>query len=157
MDWITVIGLDNYYYLWLAMGLIFLLLEMLGTSGFFLWTGLASILMGIVIFLLPVDLSFSTQWIIYSVVLVINTYLWWLGYKKRRANEQYSSLNERSHQLINKRGILTEDIHIGLGRAQFGDSSWRVSSDENLVAGEEVIVVAVEGITLVVKKWGSLV
>ena len=36
----------------------------------------------------------------------------------------------------------------GLGHVRIGDSSWRVQAEQDLVAGTQVEVIAVEGITL---------
>jgi hypothetical protein len=42
-------------------------------------------------------------------------------------------------------------MHNGMGRINIGDSSWRAQANEDLAVGTEVEVIAVEGITLVIR------
>lgn len=39
----------------------------------------------------------------------------------------------------------------GNGRLQLGDTTWSVKTDVDLVKGQKVVVVDVEGITLIIK------
>jgi hypothetical protein len=42
-------------------------------------------------------------------------------------------------------------MHNGMGRINIGDGSWRAQASENLPVGTEIEVVAVEGVTLVIR------
>lgn len=154
MDISTIFDLQHAYWFWIGLGCLLLAAEMLGASGYLLWAGLAAILLGSILWLLPVEISPAAQAIIYSLVLILNTYFWW-RWLKTRANKRPDTikLNERSAQLIGKRALLIEDVQFGISRAKIGDSSWRVKCDEDLKAGNEVMIKGIDGATLIV---GSL-
>ncbi|SET51521.1 NfeD family protein [Thorsellia anophelis] len=156
MDINTLIGNDNYHWFWIGLGCILLAVEMLGASGYLLWSGLASTLVGVLVWIIPYELTLNIQAVIYAIILIINTYLWWrwLKYKSSKAPQSFA-LNQRSQQLIGLRSLLLEDVHLGISRIKIADSSWRVKCSESLKSGEEVVVISIDGATLIVEKWND--
>ena len=142
----------NPLWFWLSLGGVLLAAEMLGAGGYLLWSGVAALLVGALIWLLP-PLSWAWQGMIFSVLTVVVAYLWWYWLRRRPAAASGGSpvLNQRNRQLIGTRATLTEPMHNGMGRINIGDSSWRAQAAEDLPAGTEVEVVAVEGVTLVIR------
>ncbi len=141
----------NPLWFWLSLGGVLLAAEMLGAGGYLLWSGVAALLVGALIWLLP-PLSWAWQGMIFAVLTVVVAYLWWYWLRRRPATASGGSpvLNQRNRQLIGTRATLTEPMHNGMGRINIGDSSWRAQAAEDLPAGTEVEVVAVEGVTLVI-------
>ncbi|HGM5484264.1 TPA: NfeD family protein [Serratia marcescens] len=142
----------NPLWFWLSLGGVLLAAEMLGAGGYLLWSGVAALLVGVLIWLLP-QLSWAWQGAIFAVLTVVVAYLWWYWLRRRPAAASGGSpvLNQRNRQLIGTRATLTEPMHNGMGRINIGDSSWRAQAAEDLLAGTEVEVVAVEGVTLVIR------
>ncbi|AQT63720.1 NfeD family protein [Serratia marcescens] len=142
----------NPLWFWLSLGGVLLAAEMLGAGGYLLWSGVAALLVGALIWLLP-PLSWAWQGMIFAVLTVVVAYLWWYWLRRRPATASGGSpvLNQRNRQLIGTRATLTEPMHNGMGRINIGDSSWRAQAAEDLPAGTEVEVVAVEGVTLVIR------
>lgn len=142
----------NPLWFWLSLGGVLLAAEMLGAGGYLLWSGVAALLVGALIWLLP-PLSWAWQGMIFAVLTVVVAYLWWYWLRRRPAAASGGSpvLNQRNRQLIGTRATLTEPMHNGMGRINIGDSSWRAQAGEDLPAGTEVEVVAVEGVTLVIR------
>ncbi|WP_419206415.1 NfeD family protein [Photobacterium leiognathi] len=135
---------------WLAIGLVLLLLELLGTAGYLLWLGISAVLVSILVLMLPI--SWPLQWISFAVFALFTTWLWWrYQHKKDKSDASVTKLNQRGAQMIGQRSVVTEAIVAGVGRLQFGDTTWSVVTDVDLEAGQKVEVVAVEGITLVIK------
>ncbi|MCG3884183.1 NfeD family protein [Photobacterium leiognathi] len=135
---------------WLAIGLVLLLLELLGTAGYLLWLGISAVLVSILVLMLPI--SWPLQWISFAVFALFTTWLWWrYQHKKDKSDASVSKLNQRGAQMIGQRSVVTEAIVAGAGRLQFGDTTWSVVTDVDLEVGQKVEVVAVEGITLVIK------
>ena len=145
----------NPLWFWLSLGGVLLAAEMLGAGGYLLWSGVAALLVGVLIWLLP-PLSWASQRMIFAVLTVVVAYLWWYWLRRRPAAASGGSpvLNQRNRQLIGTRATLTEPMHNGMGRINIGDSSWRAQAAEDLPAGTEVEVVAVEGVTLVIRAIG---
>ncbi|HEP1042500.1 TPA: NfeD family protein [Serratia marcescens] len=142
----------NPLWFWLSLGGVLLAAEMLGAGGYLLWSGVAALLVGALIWLLPA-LAWEWQGVIFAVLTVVVAYLWWYWLRRRPAAASGGSpvLNQRNRQLIGTRATLTEPMHNGMGRINIGDSSWRAQAAEDLPAGTEVEVVAVEGVTLVIR------
>ncbi|MCI1898436.1 MAG: NfeD family protein [Enterobacter sp.] len=136
---------------WLSLGGLLLAAEMLGGNGYLLWSGVAAVITGIVVWLLP----FGWEWqgVLFAVLTLVAAWLWW-RWLTRQVREQKpadATLNQRGQQLVGKRYTLETTLVNGRGHVRVGDSSWPVVADDDLIAGTQVEVTAVEGITLHVK------
>lgn len=136
---------------WLSLGGLLLAAEMLGGNGYLLWSGVAAVVTGIVVWLLP----FGWEWqgVLFAVLTLVAAWLWW-RWLTRQVREQKpadATLNQRGQQLVGKRYTLETTLVNGRGHVRVGDSSWPVVADDDLIAGTQVEVTAVEGITLHVK------
>nr|WP_113864725.1 NfeD family protein [Brenneria salicis]NMN92303.1 hypothetical protein [Brenneria salicis ATCC 15712 = DSM 30166]RBP67642.1 hypothetical protein DES54_101162 [Brenneria salicis ATCC 15712 = DSM 30166]RLM32383.1 hypothetical protein BHG07_00700 [Brenneria salicis ATCC 15712 = DSM 30166] len=142
--------MENAHWFWLSLGGLLLAAEMLGASGYLLWSGVSAILVGLLVWAMP--FSWPWQGIAFAVLTIITALLWWYWLRKRTLAQPQNALNQRGQQLIGLRATLSEPIVDGLGRARIGDSTWRVASQQDLVAGTHIEVIAVEGITLYVRE-----
>ena len=136
---------------WLSLGGLLLAAEMLGGNGYLLWSGVAAVMTGLLVWLLP----FSWEWqgVLFAVLTLVAAWLWWrwLNRQVRSQKPADAALNQRGQQLVGKRYTLDDTLINGRGHVRIGDSSWPVIADEDLIAGTRVEVIAVEGITLRVK------
>ncbi len=64
---------------------------------------------------------------------------------------QRQSFKPARKQLIGRRFVLESPLVNGRGHMRVGDSSWPVSASEDLGAGTHVEVIAIEGITLIIR------
>lgn len=136
---------------WLSLGGLLLAAEMLGGNGYLLWSGVAAVITGLVVWLLPV--GWEGQGVLFAVLTLVAAWLWWRWLNKR-VSEQKSAdahLNQRGQQIVGRRFTLDTTLVNGRGHMRVGDSSWPVVADEDLTAGTQVEVIAVEGITLRVR------
>ena len=84
---------------WIALGLVLLLLELLGTAGYLLWLGISAVLVGVLLIMLPV--SWPLQWVCFAVFALFTTWLWWrYQHKKDKTDDSVSKLNQRGAQMI---------------------------------------------------------
>ena len=134
------------HWFWLTLGGLLLAAEMLGTSGYLLWSGIAAVLVGLVEWLAPV--SWTAQGTLFALLTLVCVYLWYRWIRHRERHQQPNSLNQRGNQLIGTHLTLDAPLINGIGHVKLGDSSWRVQADQDLPAGTQVIVTGVEGITL---------
>ena len=136
---------------WLSLGGLLLAAEMLGGNGYLLWSGVAAVMTGLLVWLLP----FGWEWqgALFAVLTLVAAWLWWrwLNRQVRSQKPADAALNQRGQQLVGKRYTLDDTLINGRGHMRIGDSSWPVIADEDLIAGTRVEVIAVEGITLRVK------
>jgi len=134
------------HWFWLTLGGLLLAAEMLGTSGYLLWSGIAAVLVGIVEWLAP--FSWTAQGTLFALLTLVCVYLWYRWMRHRERHQQPNSLNQRGNQLIGTLLTLDTPLVNGIGHVRLGDSSWRVQADRDLPAGAQVVVTGVEGITL---------
>lgn len=136
---------------WLSLGGLLLAAEMLGGNGYLLWSGVAAVITGLLVWLLP--LGWEWQGALFAVLTLVAAWLWWrwLNRQVRSQKPADSALNQRGQQLVGKRYTLDDTLINGRGHVRIGDSSWPVIADDDLVTGTRVEVIAVEGITLRVK------
>lgn len=141
---------ENAHWVWLSLGGLLLAAEMLGASGYLLWSGVSAVIIGLLTWVLP--LPWAWQGALFAALTIIIALLWWYWLRSRsRRITDATLLNQRSQQLIGVRATITEAVEDGVGRAKIGDSTWRVKADNALPAGTAVEVIAVEGITLHVR------
>ncbi|WNN45429.1 MULTISPECIES: NfeD family protein [Winslowiella] len=134
------------HWFWLTLGGLLLVAEMLGTSGYLLWSGISAVLVGLASWLVP--LPWAWQGVLFAVITMISAWLWYRWMQRRETQRQPNTLNQRGNQMIGRHLTLHTALVNGIGHIQTGDSSWRVQADSDLPAGCEVVVVAIEGITL---------
>ena len=134
---------------WLTLGGLLLAAEMLGASGYLLWSGVAAVLTGLLVWVVP--LGWEWQGVCFAVLTLVAAFLWWRWLSTRKQQEPGEVLNQRGHQLIGRRLRLETALVNGRGHVRVADSSWPVMADSDLAAGTDIVVVAVEGITLKVK------
>ncbi|MFI8415297.1 NfeD family protein [Serratia sp. NPDC078593] len=141
----------NPHWFWLSLGGLLLAAEMLGANGYLLWSGIAAVVVGAIVWLLPA-IGWEWQGFLFAILMMLAAYLWWYWLRQRAViTSGVQVLNQRNRQLIGTRATLSEPIRNGLGRINIGDSSWRAQAAEDLPVGTDVEVVSVEGATLVIR------
>lgn len=151
---ITVL-FEHAYIFWLSLGGLLLAAEMLGGNGYLLWSGVAGVVTGLLVWVIP--LGWELQGVIFAVLTLIAAWLWWLWLSKRVREQKPAdaALNQRGRQLVGRRFTLDEALVNGHGHMRVGDSSWPVNAESDLPVGTKVEVIAVEGITLHIKTVGE--
>lgn len=144
---------EHAYIFWLSLGGLLLAAEILGGNGYLLWSGIAAVITGMLVWAIP----FGWEWqgVLFAILTLIAAWLWWLWLSKRVQQQKPAdaTLNQRGQQLVGRRFTLEESLVNGRGHVRVGDSSWPVSADEDLPSGSKIKVIAVEGITLRIKLY----
>lgn len=88
---------------WLSLGGLLLAAEMLGGNGYLLWSGVAAVITGLVVWLLP--LGWEWQGVMFAVLTLLAAWLWWKWLSRRVREQKHSDshLNQRGQQLIGRR------------------------------------------------------
>jgi membrane protein implicated in regulation of membrane protease activity len=133
---------------WWILGLALLAGEVLAPGFFFLWFGIAAILIGISALLIawPWQLQIVGFGILSLISAVIGRKL--MGYRDVESDDP--NLNIRAARLEGRTFVLAEPIEAGSGRMKVDDSVWRVSGPD-LPAGAKVMVTGADGTTLTVE------
>ena len=137
---------------WVVFGLVLMILEVAAPGIFFLWFGIAALIVGAlaILFGAALGLGWQIQVILFLVLSVIAVFI---GRKLIGATDAVSDeplLNRRADQLVGQVVTLEEATVNGRGRARIGDSLWRVTGPD-LAAGTRVRVTGVDHGVLIVE------
>ncbi len=136
-------------YHWIALGLILLMAEMLGAAGFLLGAAAAALCMGAVLFLFP-ELALGWQLLYYAIGAILATVLYFQLFRDAQSRPARPLLNQRAERLVGHQFRLEEDIELGKGKVQIGDTFWHVKASEPLSKGTLVEVVDTHRMALVI-------
>lgn len=137
---------------WMVLGLVLMILEVAAPGIFFLWFGIAALLVGGLVILLGDAFAFGWQ-VQVLLFLVLSLIAVFIGRKLVGATDAESDeplLNRRGEQLIGQIVTLEEATVNGRGRARIGDSLWRVTGPD-LAAGSRVKITGIDQGTLQVE------
>lgn len=147
LDWI---GFTEWnYWHWLILGAALLLLELFGTAGLLLWTGIAALLTAIIVYLFALDIY--AQWGLFAILSIATTWYWFRLNQRDKPAASATVLNQRTQRCIGAQTTLLEDVQLGQSRVRLDDTVWQVLCNEPLKAGTAVKVISVEGTLLIVE------
>jgi membrane protein implicated in regulation of membrane protease activity len=131
------------FWVWIAIGGVFLIGELLSGSGWLLWPAGAAAAVAVVTRL--ADLSWPVQIVLFVVVAILATYL------GRRylppAPKGKGDINDPAPLLVGKEGRTVEAFHGGRGRVFVDGKEWsaELAGDDDLAASAKVEVVEILG------------
>ncbi len=135
---------------WLVIAGVFLVLEVLSMSFFFLWLGVSAGLVGGILLALP-DTGWHMQFVLWAGLSVLGVIAGRV-YKKRNPNSQETdepALNRRGQQYVGRVFTLIEPVVNGFGKVKVDDSTWKIECGQNdIAAGQKVRVIRVDGTVL---------
>jgi membrane protein implicated in regulation of membrane protease activity len=144
---------DIAYWHWLVLGIGLVILEVFVPGTFFLWMGVAAVVVGGLLYLMP-TLLWESQLLIFAVLaatsIVISRY--WL--QRHPPVTDQPALNRRGYRYIGRVFVLQTGIENGVGRIRVDDTVWKVHGPD-AATGCRVRVVGVEGIVLKVECVGD--
>lgn len=142
--------MSNLVYFWLGLGLALIALETLVPGVFMLWFGLAALVMGGLVWLLP-GMHGLLQAACFSLLAVLMVQGYRIYFRKREPSSAQPLLNRRAEQYVGRVFFLATPIENGFGTVKIGDALWTVAAAQALPAGARVEVVASDGLTLNVR------
>ena len=137
------------FWYWWVFAVILMILELFAPGAFFLWMGVAAILVGMIVGLLP-NLGWEYQILAFSVFSVVSVVIWRIYLKKNPPQSDLPLLNQRSAQIIGREFTLQSPIVDGQGKIKVDDTTWKIQGDD-YPENTRVKVVDVDGVILKVK------
>ena len=113
---------------WLIVAVVLLVLELVAPALFFLWLGVAALVVGVLSFF--IEWSWQLQIGTFATLSVIGVVASRYFFAGKKSHTDRPLLNKRSKQLIGRTFTLTVPIKNGRGRAQVGDGSWAVEGPD---------------------------
>ena len=134
-------------WVWGALGLILLSVEMAIGTFDILWFGIAALCVAIIMWIFP-STPHAIQFTIFAVLSLTSLAVWRLYYKK---TETHSRVGQSQGQEIGRIGTVIEACSpnqngkIRFTQGLMGAREWTAVSNENIAEGTEATVIAVEG------------
>lgn len=150
MDFFTWVGdLSGWY--WLALGILFIALEMLIPSFVVIWPGLAAIVVAAVVAILP-DISGEWLVVIFAVLSIASIFAGrGLAIRLRNA-EPAVTLNSRAESLVGRHAKVVS-FENGEGKVVVSGVHWPAVWPEGEISteGQQVVISEAQGVSLNVK------
>ncbi|WP_026380362.1 NfeD family protein [Afifella pfennigii] len=137
---------------WWILGLVLLGVELLAPGFFFLWFGIAAIVIGISALL--VSWPWQLQILGFGVLSLVAALIGRRFYGRSEMPSADPNLNLRAERLKGRTFTLTEPIVEGAGRVNIDDGVWRVNGPD-APAGARIRVIGADGSTLLVEPAAS--
>lgn len=141
-------------WIWAAVGLVLLALEMATGTFYILWFGVAALCLAVLTHFLP-ELLVAYQLVIYAI-LSLGSLWWWKKHEKKI--QVNSRVGQAQGEEIGRTGVMIsacsskQNGMIRFTQGLMGSREWVAVSNMEIAEGEEAKVVAVEGNTLRVEK-----
>jgi membrane protein implicated in regulation of membrane protease activity len=135
---------------WLALGALLLAIEIASTTMYLLWPGIASLLVGVLKFLVP-GLGGPFSVFLFAVLAVASSVVWHRSPYGRRAARP-NHLNARMQTYLGRRGAAAGDFVGGHGAILLDDTRWAaVAESGDPRSGEMLRVTGADGTVLRVR------
>lgn len=136
---------------WFAIGLAFLVAEVVTGTTYLLWPAAAAAVTAAFALIVPGEPLM--HWAVFAagtLVLTLTGHYYVRGRWLKRIDPV--TLNERSQTLVGNSALAEGAFVAGVGRVKLDDTVWRATSADAIGVGERVEIVSVEGATLHVKR-----
>jgi len=147
------LALDLAYWHWLALGIIFVTVEVFVPGGFFLGMGLSGLVVGVTVWLAP-TLDWKIQMVVFGVLSLVSVVALRQWLKSRPIESEQPLLNQRGLQYVGRTFTLEQAIVDGQGKIRVDDSTWKVRGNDQ-PAGSKVVVKDADGVVLLVETAGE--
>jgi inner membrane protein len=137
-------------WIWGAIGLILLALEMATGTVYLLWFGISALSVAIATWMFP-NLALPLQFVMFAALSISSLAIWKLNYKK---TETHSRVGQAQGEEIGRVGEVikacgpSQNGTIQFTQGLMGSRQWPAIANEFIAEGTEARVVAVEGNTL---------
>lgn len=139
-------------YLWLSVGIVLLIIEMLGFTGFFLGMAAAAFVTSAYVWLAEPTSIWPGIWV-FAPLAVLFSWAYWHFFRDFNSVTDAPELNQRKAKLVGKTFELSQDVNANPTGYFLGDTRWQVASGgETISSGTAVVVQSVreDGVLIVV-------
>lgn len=122
-------------------------IEAITPGFFFLWMGVAALVVGLVLTVMP-ELAWTYQVLSFALLSVGSIVAWRLRLRRHPTRTEDPLLNRRGHQYVGRVFTLDAPVVNGHGKIRVDDSTWKVVVDQDCPAGIRLRIIGVEGVVL---------
>lgn len=145
MDWL---GSWEPHWLWLALGLLLAVAEMVIPGVFLIWLAGAAILTGVLAFVLPIGVPL--QIVIFAVAAIAAVFTGRSYIRRNPVEEADPLMNRRGQRMVGEVVRVSQAIVDGHGKVHLGDGEWLVRGPDAAV-GARMRITGSDGAVLLVE------
>lgn len=142
------LGSMSPYLLWLGLGLILAIGEMVIPGVFLIWLAGAAIVTGLLSWIVPIGVPL--QVVIFAALAIVSVFLGRSWLARNPVASADPKMNDRGARSVGEVVTVTEAIGPGSGRVRLGDSEW-LARGPDAEAGTRMRVSGHDGATLIVE------
>ncbi len=131
----------------MLLGVVLMAIEAIVPGFFFLWMGVAALLVGLMLTLLP-DIAWTYQVMLFALLSVGSIIAWRLRLRRHPTHSTDPLLNRRGHQYVGRVFTLDAPAVNGHGKIRVDDSTWKVRVDQDYPSGTRLRIIGVDGVML---------
>jgi len=135
---------------WWILGIALILIEVLAPGFFFLWMGVAALLVGLMLWLFP-QVGWEWQLLVFALLSVASIVVWRLWSVRHPPHTDQPALNRRGMQYVGRVFSLQAPIVNGVGKLRVDDTMWKIEG-EDCETGTRVAVTGIDGTVLKVER-----
>lgn len=130
-------------YIWLSVGIVLLIIEMLGFTGFFLGMAAAAFVTSAYVWMAaPADI-WPGIWV-FAPLAVLFSWAYWHFFRDFNSVTDAPAMNQRKAKLVGKTFELTQEVNANPTGYFLGDTRWQMASNgESIASGTTVEVQSV--------------
>lgn len=145
MTWLETL---SSHWLWLGLGLLLAIAEVIIPGVFLIWLAGAALVVGMVSWLVPLGLPLEI--VLFAVLAVVSVFIGRNYLRSNPIEPADPKMNDRGAQAIGETVLVTQVIEGGQGRVRLGDSEW-LASGPDAEPGTRMKVTAHRGTVLIVE------
>lgn len=132
--------------IWLLIGLLLSLLELVVPGTYLIWFGFAAFAMSILMLAVPLGITAQLFWfaLFSAVFAVFGLYAYRYIFKRTQAPKEYQNLNDSAQQLVGRKVTVAEDTEDNQTKVKIGDSFWLAYTEKPFKKGDTAKVTGVK-------------
>ena len=140
-------GIDHYW-IWIALGLLLAVLELLVPGVYLIWLAVAALVTGALAFVLPFGWPLEIVSFVSLSLIAVYSARRYLNDKPIVSSDPL--LNQRGGRMVGETALVVQPIESGNGRVRLGDSEW-IARGPDTPAGQRVRISGNDGAILLVE------
>ncbi|MBQ8481982.1 MAG: NfeD family protein [Alphaproteobacteria bacterium] len=132
--------------IWLLVGLLLSLLELVVPGTYLIWFGFAAFAMSILVFAVTLDITAQLFWfaLFSAVFAIIGLFAYRYIFKRTQTPKEYQNLNDSAKQMVGRKVTVSEDSEDNQTKVKIGDTYWLAYSEKPFKKGDTAKVIGVK-------------
>ena len=132
--------------IWLLVGLLLSLLELVVPGVYLIWFGFAAFAMSLLVLTITLDITAQLFWfaLFSAVFAIVGLFAYRYIFKRTQTPKEYQNLNDSAKQMVGRKVTVTEDSEDNQTKVKIGDTFWLAYSEKTFKKGDTAKVIGVK-------------